>query len=75
MRRRGFNQTETAAFFGWDVPYVSQVMNGRRNPALPNAVKIERLTGIPVEAWLPRGLDIVDADTPTNNDNANSDKA
>ena len=51
MDRRGFNQTETAAYLGFDIPFVSQLVNGRRNPGLTNAVSIERKTGIPVEAW------------------------
>ena len=52
MERRGFNQTETAAHLGLDVPYVSQLMNGHRRPGLANAVAIADKTGIPVEAWL-----------------------
>lgn len=51
MDRRGFNQTETANYLGFDIPFVSQLVNGRRNPGLTNAVAIERKTGIPVEAW------------------------
>ena len=51
MERRGFNQTETAMYLGFDMPYVSQLVNGARNPGLTNAVLIERKTGIPVEAW------------------------
>ena len=51
MERRGFNQTETANYLSFDIPFVSQLVNGRRNPGLANAVLIERKTGIPVEAW------------------------
>jgi transcriptional regulator with XRE-family HTH domain len=57
MGRRGLNQTETAGHFGWDITFISQLVNGRRLPGLTNAVKIERETGIPVEAWLPNELD------------------
>ena len=51
MERRGFNQTETATYLAFDMPYISQLVNGARNPGLTNAVHIERKTGIPVEAW------------------------
>lgn len=52
MERRGFNQTETAIFFGWDMTFISQLVNRKRSPGLTNAIRIERETGIPVEAWL-----------------------
>ena len=55
MERRGFNQTETANYLGFDIPYISQLVNGARNPGLANAVLIERQTGIPVEAWATAG--------------------
>lgn len=51
MKRRGFNQSETAEFFGWGENVISQFANGRRSPGLARAIKIEELTGIPVEAW------------------------
>ena len=51
MARRNFNQSETAAYMGVDYTYVSQLVNGVRTPGLTNALKIERHTGIPVEAW------------------------
>ena len=57
MDRRGFNQTETAAFFGWDITFLSKLVNGHRLPGLTNALKIERFTGIPVEAWVSSELD------------------
>jgi plasmid maintenance system antidote protein VapI len=57
MKRRGFNATEAAAHFGWDLTFISKLINGHRLPGLTNAVKLERETGIPVEAWLPSGLD------------------
>ncbi len=52
MARRGFNKTETAEFLGFDITFFSKLINGHRNPGLTNAVHIERLTGIPVEAWM-----------------------
>lgn len=52
IARRGFNQTQAAEYLGFDNPYLSQLINGKRSPGLANAVKIEEKTGIPVEAWL-----------------------
>jgi transcriptional regulator with XRE-family HTH domain len=52
MHRRRFLQKEAAEHFGFDVTFVSQLVNGKRTPGLDNAILIERATGIPVEAWL-----------------------
>lgn len=57
MRRRGFSATEAADHFGWDLTFISKLVNGHRLPGLTNAVKIERETGIPVEAWVSSELD------------------
>jgi transcriptional regulator with XRE-family HTH domain len=57
MHRRRFMQREAAEYFGWDESYISQLVNGVRIPGLANAVRIERMTGIPVEAWAPSELD------------------
>lgn len=60
MERRGFNQRETADHFGWTESYVSLLLRFERSPGLPNAMAIERETGIPAEAWLAEassGLD------------------
>jgi len=57
MDRRGFNQREAASHFGWDETFVSMLCRGTRSPGLGNAVKIERETGIPVEAWMSDELD------------------
>ena len=57
MKRRGFTNTEASAHFGWDITFVSKLVNGHRLPGLTNAIKLERETGIPVEAWLPSELD------------------
>lgn len=70
MERRGFNQRLTAAYFEWDEAYISNLVAGRRTPGLDNAVKIERMTGIPIEAWVSDqiGTDVVavaeSAETP-----------
>lgn len=51
MRRRGFNQADAARYLQFDEPYVSVLLSGKRTPGLDNAIHLERLTGIPVEAW------------------------
>lgn len=61
MHRRKFMQREAAEYFGWHETYVSQLVNGQRVPGLDNAVHLERLTGIPVEAWASDELDTLAA--------------
>lgn len=51
MRRRGFKQADAARYLGFDEPYISVLSSGKRTPGLDNAILLERLTGIPVEAW------------------------
>lgn len=51
MRRRGFTQADACRYLQFDEPYLSGLLSERRSPGLANAVHIERLTGIPVEAW------------------------
>lgn len=65
MQRRGLNQQETAVHFGWDVTFISQLVRGRRRPGLTNAIRIERETGIPVEAWASSEQDSSDDAAPT----------
>lgn len=48
---------EAAEYFGWDESFISQLLNGVRRPGLINAIRIERMSGIPVEAWVPSQLD------------------
>lgn len=53
MERRGIrNQRDAAELLEITEVFLSQLLNSRRKPGLDNAIKIERLTGIPVEAWL-----------------------
>jgi hypothetical protein len=49
-------QMDAAKYFGWDETYISKLASGRQLPGLPNAIRIERLTGIPVEAWVATEL-------------------
>jgi len=64
MHRRRFLQREAADFLGFDETFVSQLVNGRRVPGLDNAIRIERKTGIPVEAWLSHEDDKSEATVP-----------
>lgn len=51
MNRRRFSQKETAEYLGFSEPYLSRVLNAVTSIGLTNALHIERMTGIPVEAW------------------------
>lgn len=62
MRRRGFKQSDAARYLEFDEPYVSVLLSGKRSPGLANAVRIERHTGIPVEAWAASELAELDQD-------------
>jgi plasmid maintenance system antidote protein VapI len=57
MTRRGLLQNEAAEALGFHEAFISQLVNGRRSPGLNNALKIERVTGIPVSAWASTRLD------------------
>lgn len=61
MRKRGFTQADAARYLGWPEPFLSKLLSGSRTPQLRNAIKLERLTGIPVEAWLSSDVDNDDA--------------
>lgn len=50
-------QREAAAHFGWDETFISMLRTGKRTPGLTNAIRLERETGIPVEAWVSSELD------------------
>jgi transcriptional regulator with XRE-family HTH domain len=52
IERRQVNQREAAELLSITDVFLSQILNNVRTPGLANAVKIERLTGIPVESWL-----------------------
>jgi plasmid maintenance system antidote protein VapI len=66
MRRRGFKSSDAARYLEMDEPYISVLINGKRTPGLDNAIKLERLTGIPVEAWASSHL--------SESENASSEK-
>ena len=52
IKRSKLNQIETARLIGIHETQLSQILAGNRRPGLDNAVKIEAVTGIPVEAWV-----------------------
>lgn len=57
LRRRGFTQADASRYLAFDEPYISGLLNGKRTPGLANAIHLERLTGIPVEAWASNEVD------------------
>ena len=57
MRRAKFSQAELARHLGFEESYVSVLLSGKRTPGLENAIKIERRTGVMVEAWASSELD------------------
>lgn len=68
MDRRGFNQRQTAEHFNWDETFIAKLLadgTQQRKPGLTNAIRIERETGIPVEAWVSSELDEDETPTPT----------
>jgi len=58
MTRSRVNQREAAKIIGMDHTFLNQILSGRRFPALANAVRIERITGIPAEAWLATAVGV-----------------
>lgn len=65
MRRRGFTQADAARFLNFDAASMSNFCAGKRTPGLETALRIERLTGIPVEAWASTDIDNDDETTMT----------
>lgn len=60
ITRSRLTQREAAKLLGIHYTFLSQILNrsGRkRSPALATAVRIEQVTGIPVEAWVPTDVD------------------
>lgn len=58
MERTGYGkQADVAELLGMHESFLSMLLSGKRVPKLTNAVKIERLTGIPVAAWTLSDVD------------------
>lgn len=53
IEKRGLNGREAARMLDVHFTFLSNLVTGKRLPGRENAVKIERITGIPVEAWTP----------------------
>ena len=51
MRRRGFTQADAARYLELPSPTVCLILKGKDQLGLRRAICVERLTGIPVEAW------------------------
>ena len=50
-------QRDCSEYFGWDESFTSQLLRGSRRPGLANAIRIERMSGIPAKAWVSSELD------------------
>lgn len=48
----GLTQTDVARRWRCTVPYVNQLVHGRKPITPPTAVKLERLTGVAAIVWL-----------------------
>lgn len=57
MLRAKLTQRAAAKLLGMHYTFLSQILGSNRSPALGTAVKIERVTGVPVEAWVPTAVD------------------
>lgn len=55
--RRCGSHREAARLLRLHFTHLSQILSGRRNPGLANAVRIQDVTGIPVTAWVPTDVD------------------
>ena len=51
MRRARMTQSDAGRYLGVSESLISNIVNGKYRPGLTVAIKIERHTGIPVEAW------------------------
>ncbi len=53
IERTKVSQRHAAKLLGMHFTFLNNVLTGRRVPGLTNAVKIERVTGIPAVSWVP----------------------
>lgn len=60
IERSRMTQQEAAKLLRFHETFLSQILRGRRRPGLKNAIRIERVTGIPVTAWAPIDSDDLD---------------
>lgn len=64
LTRSKLNQVQGANALGITETYMSLLLSGHRRPGRDNAIKLERLTGIPVAAWSSTELDQITAVKP-----------
>lgn len=57
MVRAKLTQRAAAKLLGMHYTFLSQILRTDRSPGLATALKIERLTGVPVEAWVTTAVD------------------
>lgn len=57
IKRSNLTQRAAAQLLGMHYTFLSQILGRDRSPSLATAVKIGRITGIPVEAWMPTTVD------------------
>lgn len=72
--RRGVSDREAAGIIGLNHTFLSNLVTGKRVPGLVNALKIERATGIPVEAWEPTHVGKSSVGASANGANKKTDK-
>lgn len=75
IERSKLNQKEAAEVIGIDPVSLSLILNGKREPGLANAVKIERVTGVTVDSWLQSEFSTVASSKPTMNGKPRNSKA
>jgi transcriptional regulator with XRE-family HTH domain len=70
MRRRGFTQADAARYLGWNEAYLCRLLSDnegtKKGIGLDNALHLETLAGIPVEAWKSNEVDESETDVVAN---------
>lgn len=69
------SQVKAAEIVGIDKGMFNHFLMGQRTPGLVSALRIERATGIPVEAWVPSSNDTSSLNDVTSEDQPLVDKA
>jgi len=64
LRRSQLNQREGARLLGFHWTVINKILSGQRTPGLATALTIERVTGIPVDVWLPTSVGQDDETVP-----------
>lgn len=56
LNRSHMRPSELASQLEITRPYMSQILHGERRPSLELLMKIARITGVPVVAWVDTGV-------------------